>query len=133
MDNTITLLRLEWPCSTGIYSVMEGDECSVAHTVFAEDAPNHKAPQHDKKLSRNARHQNVNLSDYWYAFKNVGQLRRWVSSDEWLEGLHNAGVVVSEYVCDKGSVVVGSYQCCFSASVSRDVFSIAEYFDVSDS
>lgn len=130
--NTITLLRLELPSTLGMYG-SSGNEESPAYAVFGEDAKNHKPPHKDKKLSKAARYAGANLSDYFYAFKNESQLLRWVNRQEWIEGLHERGVVVSEYICDKEDVLIGSYQCCFSASRERVSFSLLEYFAISDS
>lgn len=127
----ITLLRLEMPSTTGIYGSDNGGE-SPAYIVFGEDAPNHKPPHKDKKLSKAARHAGANLSDYFYAFKDRSQLLRWCNRPEWLAGLHSLKVVVSEYTCDRASVLIGSYQCCFAGMESRTSFSLLEYFDISE-
>ncbi len=128
--NVVCLKRLEWPCSLGIYGVRDGDEQSVAYEIFGGDAPNHKAPHKDKKLSKAMRYADANLSDYFYAFASTPQLLRWLYKDEWLFALHERGVVVSEYVCKVDSVLHGSHQSVFKSSESRESFSILSYFEI---
>lgn len=131
MNKTETLLRLEHENSLGVYGVLDGEIESVAYKIFGADAPNHKAPHRDKKLSKAARYAGANLSDYFYAFRGASQLLRWVREDSWLIGLHENGIVLSEYVCAKDSVLHGSHQSVFKSSESRKSFSILSYFRIS--
>ncbi len=124
MGNKITILRFEHPDSLGMYGVQDGKEMSAAYEVFGVDAPNHRAPADDKKLCKAAAKAEANLSDYFYAFSSIAQARRWCYRNDWLVGLHERGVVLSEYVCEISETLVGNFQVCFKSSDSRESFSI---------
>jgi hypothetical protein len=74
-----------------------------------------------------------NMSDYYFGFSSIDQLRSWIYKDDWLVGLHDIGMLLAVYICEDEDVLVGNTQAIFKGNVSKTQHSILEYFSISSS
>lgn len=136
-----TIVRLELPSGQGVYSA------GIPIVEDLEPNARHPLPQHDSKLWFELGCRYVvyngpedlpavhaasedNISKWWFAYEDRRMCSVWWYSSDWLYALHEAGVVVSEYVCDARSVITGNSQTIFSSYITRFMYDIPTYFAI---
>lgn len=126
-----TAYRIEYPDGKGMYHCVNGEW--VASKIMGNDKYRHPLPEDDSKLCEERDFRNILcLTPYKFAFESVKQLRNWIYQDDWLQSLHNCGMLISEYTCQDEDVLVGNTQAIFKNEISRIQYNILEYFKLTE-
>lgn len=124
MKDKKILIRFEDKQGIGVYSAAC---CRVVHKWVGEE---HPGPYEDNKLYNKRKVWKDDLRSYYFAFSSKTAARKWFHRVAWLRIMNARGVVVSEYVCNRKDVVLGSKQAIFCSHESKQSFNILSYFNI---
>lgn len=119
--------RLETEAGIGVYS-----KGIVFNMGFNPDK--HPLPQQDSLLQENLGTRTLigskrkNIPPLHFGFDSLNQMRAWFYHDEWLQIMHENGIVLSVYEAEE--VYLGFSQACFNRETSTLVekISLTEFF-----
>lgn len=129
-----TIYRIEAITGEGMYRCRSAlvsfkDACDI----MPIDEAKHPTPRNDSLLIMNMEASGLDTNsedvyEYRFGFSSLEQLRNWIYRDSWLIGLHDIGLVITEYCCEDKDVLVGHTQAIFKGSLYRKSYSIKKYF-----
>lgn len=128
------VIRFEDSTGKGMYFATD-----YAHEVLTEHVK-HPSPDNDDLLWEGLEvHRYANdercstegyMTNFYFGFEDKKQCRRWVFRDEWLIGLHERDILISEYFCNPDDVVVGHTQAVFCSHDYKKTHSILDFFKI---
>ena len=115
--------------SFGMYCKV-GGKTAVAYKVMRSDDVLHQNPFKDQMLMANLAMHDVKFEECFFCFESISALTQWCYRPVWLQRMHEHGLVLAVYVCEKSSIISGERQAMFYSSVRKRQYSLAKYFDL---
>lgn len=129
--NLKRIYRLEYSDSRGMYCKLGTRGWKGAgHKVIKQRSQQHPSPFGDMKLMTGLVEHGKLLEDCFFCFSSIKALRAWVDEDKWIVGLHNLGVKLAVYTCEKSCIIEGEKQALFYSSVRRRQYDLRKYFKI---